>query len=499
MPTPNHELPEALYSAAQVRAIDAQLIDGGTPGIELMARAASVVWCALRQHWPEARSLCVMAGHGNNAGDGYLVAALARRAGWHVEVLAVTDPGRLQGDAATAHAEAQVAGVLVKHWSADDVLQGIVLDALLGTGLSGEVRGPYVAAIQAINASGLPVVAVDIPSGLSSDTGQILGCAVKADLTVSLVGLKFGLLTGQAADVVGALVFDDLLVGSPDLLTSPTVAQRLRPANLPRLAPRPPTAHKGKYGRVLVIGGDHGTGGATLMAAESSLRCGAGMVSLATRVEHVAPALTRLPEVMTVAVASANQLMPLLEAAAVLVVGPGMGQGAWARSLLSAVANADKPQVWDADALNLLASGYVSLPRGCVITPHPGEAARLLGSDVARVQADRASAAHQLAQKYASVVVLKGSGSLIAAPDGRLALCDKGHPAMATGGLGDVLSGVIGALLAQHLPPFEAACLAVWLHASAGEELGTHGRGLAATDLIPVIRRLLEEQQPCLS
>ncbi|WPP02322.1 NAD(P)H-hydrate dehydratase [Pseudomonas sp. HR96] len=499
MPTPNHELPHALYNAAQVRSLDQQLIAGGIPGIELMSRAANAIWQALVQHWPQERSLCVMAGHGNNAGDGYLVAAVARRAGWHVEVLAVSEPGRLQGDAATAYAEAQAAGVMVSPWQADVPLQGIVLDALLGTGLAGEVRAPYTAAIEAINNSGQPVLAVDIPSGLSSDTGEILGCAVKADLTVTLIGLKFGLFTGQAADVVGTLVFDDLLADPALVGLVDSVAERLGPGHMPSLAPRPPTSHKGQYGRVLVIGGDHGTGGAALLASESSLRCGAGMVSLATRAEHAAPALTRLPEVMVAAIHSANQLMSMLEAAAVLVVGPGMGQQSWGRSLLSAAANCAKPQVWDADALNLLASGYVALPEGCVITPHPGEAARLLGISTAEVQADRASAAHRLAQQYRAVVVLKGSGSLIAAPDGRLALCDRGHPAMATGGLGDVLSGVVGALLAQHLAPYEAACLAVWLHAAAGQEAGAGGRGLAASDLIPIIRRLLEECSPCLN
>jgi len=498
MPTPNHQLPQALYSAAQVRALDAQLIEAGVPGIELMERAAHAAWRALRRRWPQARTLSVMAGSGNNAGDGYLVAALARRAGWHVEVFAVGDPGRLQGDAATAYTEAQEAGVLVSDWSEHSVLVGIVLDALLGTGLTGAVRSPYAEAIATINACGLAVACVDIPSGLCSDTGEMLGCAVKANMTITFIGLKFGLFTGQAADLVGSLVFDDLSADPAILARSPKMADRLSPATLPRLATRPPTSHKGKYGRVLVIGGDHGTGGAVLMTAETALRSGAGMVSLATRPEHVGAALTRLPEVMTLAASSANQLLATVEAATVLAVGPGLGQGAWGRSLLSMAASAGKPQVWDADALNMLAAGTVRLPSGAVITPHPGEAARLLNLSTAQVQADRAGAAHQLAQRYSTVCVLKGSGSLVAAPDGRLALCDRGHPAMATGGLGDVLTGLIAALLAQHLPAYEAACLGVWLHAAAGQLQGKEGRGLAATDLIPVIRRLLEEQDPCL-
>ena len=492
------QLPDALYDAAQVRDLDARLIAAGTPGMELMQRAAHATWRALRRQWPDAHELTVLAGHGNNAGDGYLVGGLARKAGWHVQVFAVGDPAALQGDAATAHAEASAAGMDIQPW-ANQPLRGIVLDALLGTGLNGDVREPYASVIEAINASSLPVVAVDIPSGLSADTGQTLGVAVRADLTVTFIGLKLGLLTGDAADLIGELVFDGLQADPAIVAQIPTSATRLDAFNLPRLAPRPRTAHKGMYGRVLVIGGDHGFGGATLMTAESALRSGAGMVTLATRAEHIPAALTRMPEVMSAAILSANQLMALIEPASVLVVGPGLGQAGWGRSLLSAAANADRPQVWDADALNQLAQGFVSLPPGCVITPHPGEAARLLGISTKEVQADRPAAARALADKFNAVCVLKGTGSLIADVEGRLALCDRGHPAMATGGLGDVLAGLIGALMAQKMNPFDAACLGVWLHASAGEQIGKMGRGLAAKDVIPAIRQLLEEQQPCLS
>jgi NAD(P)H-hydrate epimerase len=197
-------------------------------------------------------------------------------------------------------------------------------------------------------------------------------------------------------------------------------------------------------------------------------------------------------------VSSANQLLALAEKADVLVAGPGLGQAAWGRSLLSAVVGLAVPQVWDADALNLLAAEQVRLPAGCVITPHPGEAARLLGVPTAEVQADRPRAARDLAHKFNAVVLLKGAGSLVAAPDGRLALCDRGHPVMAGAGLGDVLAGLIGALMAQGMDAYAAASLAVWLHAGAGESLARQGRGLAASDLIPTIRQLLEEFAPCL-
>jgi NAD(P)H-hydrate epimerase len=321
---------------------------------------------------------------------------------------------------------------------------------------------------------------------------------VRADLTVTFIGLKLGLFTGDAADVVGELIFNNLHADPQLLLDAPSSALRLTTSNLPRLPPRLPASHKGKFGHVLLIGGDRGFGGAILLSAQSALRSGAGMVSLATRPEHVSAALGRIPEAMVVGASSANQLVGLLEKISVLVVGPGLGQAAWGRSLLSAAASASLPQVWDADALNLLADEHVSLPRDCVITPHPGEAARLLGISTAELQADRPAAARTLSKKYTAVVILKGAGSLIAHPDGRLALCHQGHPAMATAGLGDVLAGLVGALLAQGMEAFDAACLAVWLHANAGEQQGKSGRGLAASDLIPAIRQLLEEQAPCL-
>jgi len=276
-----------------------------------------------------------------------------------------------------------------------------------------------------------------------------------------------------------------------------TQPQLLTSLSLARLPPRALAAQKGDFGHVLVVGGDRGTGGAVLLSAEAALRCGAGLVSLATRSEQVPAALARLPEVMSLGVHSANQLMTPIERASVLVVGPGLGQAAWGRSLLSAVANAEVPQVWDADALNLLARAPLPLPAGSMITPHPGEAARLLGISTEAVQADRPGAARKLARKYAVVCVLKGAGTLVADPTGQLALCERGHPAMAGAGLGDVLSGVLGALLAQKMSSWDAACLGVWLHACAGQRLGAQGRGLAASDLVPAIRHLLEEHSAC--
>ncbi|WXL25207.1 NAD(P)H-hydrate dehydratase [Ectopseudomonas mendocina] len=498
MPHSPDNLPLPLYSAAQVRELDARLIAAGTPGFELMKRAASVIWDAIQQRWPRVAELTVLAGRGNNAGDGYLVARLALDSGWSVRVLAVAEPAQLQGDAALARDDAIAAGVSVTPWHADAELRGVVVDGLLGTGLNGPVRAPYEQAIAQVNEAGLPVVAVDIPSGLCADTGSVLGVAVQAQLTVTLIGLKLGLFTGQAAEYVGQLQFADLGADPSIVASQPYSALRLTEQRLPQMPVRKATTHKGQLGHVLVVAGDRGYAGAGLLASQSALRSGAGLVSLATRGEHVLASQSRMPEVMACAIESANQLLALGAAASVWVVGPGMGQGAWARSLLSAASVSPATQVWDADALNLLAQGVVRLPGRAVLTPHPGEAARLLGISSAEVQSDRPRAARALAMRYGQVCVLKGAGSFIATPDGELWLCERGHPVMAGAGLGDVLAGLIGSLLAQGLSAVEAACLAVYLHACAGERLSAKGRGLAASDLCAVIRELMQEHSACL-
>ena len=488
--------PLSLHDAAQVRALDARLMAAGTPGAVLMQRAAQAAWRALRRRWPQVRKLCVLAGPGNNGGDGYLLAAIARRAGWDVQVYSLADPARLRDAAAQAYAEACAQGVQVQPWHAEAVLDGLLVDAMLGTGLAGELREPYASAVARINASGLPCLALDIPSGLCADTGRLWGAAVRADLTVTFIALKLGLFTGAGPDQVGELCFADLQADAALCAAAPAMAQRLTAGNLQRLPARPRTTHKGRCGRLLVVGGERGYGGAALLAAQSGLRGGAGMVSLATREEHVAGALARCPELMVRGLLSSGQLLALLPGHDVLVVGPGLGQGAWGRSLLTAAAQFEGAQVWDADALNLLAAGRMQIRAGAVLTPHPGEAARLLGCSLVEVQDDRPAAALRLAQRYQAVVVLKGAGSLVT--DGHtLRLCEHGHPAMAGPGLGDVLAGLIGALLAQGLAALPASELAVWLHARAGERLGQAGRGLLASELVGVIRELLEEHSPC--
>ncbi|MCJ8170252.1 NAD(P)H-hydrate dehydratase [Atopomonas sediminilitoris] len=494
-----HNWPTALHSAEQVRAMDAALIAAGTPSFSLMQQAAAACWRVLRKHFAKAEAVTVLAGHGNNAGDGYWLATLAAQAGWQAQVLYVVEPAQLAGDAARAVAAAQAAGVSLQPFNEACQGAGVLVDALLGTGLKGAVREPYATAIRWLNRQDLPVLAVDIPSGLSADSGAVLGDAVRADVTVSFVGLKLGLFTGAGPDHVGHLSFAALQGDGAQAAIAPQ-AHALTAASTARLAPRRASTHKGQLGHVLIVGGDHGMGGAVILAAQASLRLGAGMVSVATRAEHIAPLLARQPEVMACAVRSSGELAPLLARASHVVLGPGLGQSAWSVSLASAVAASDKAQLWDADALNLLAAGRLAPPQApWIITPHPGEAARLLALSSAQVQADRPAALAQLTARFKACVLLKGVGTLLGAADAAVYCCPHGHPAMAGPGLGDVLSGALAAVWAQGLAPLPAACLASYLHACAGERLGIAGRGLAAADLVAVMRQLLEEHAPCRS
>jgi NAD(P)H-hydrate epimerase len=256
------------------------------------------------------------------------------------------------------------------------------------------------------------------------------------------------------------------------------------------LPPRPRDSHKGDNGHVLCIGGDHGSGGAIVLCAQAALRAGAGLASVATRAWHVVAVLARQPEAMAHAVESTEDLLPLLARADVVAIGPGLGQGEWGRAMLAAALACAKPLVLDADALNLLAASPRAVPDGAVLTPHPGEAARLLGSGTATVQADRAGAAQALAARHEAVVVLKGMGTLVAAPGRATRVVEAGNPGMATGGMGDLLTGAIAALRAQGLPAFDAASCGALLHAHAGDVAARDGeRGLLPTDLLACLRR----------
>lgn len=487
---------EALYTAQQTRALDTCAIhDYQVPGTTLMSRAARAAFNCLLDAWPDPEHLQVLCGTGNNGGDGFLIADLACKRGIPVTVYQLGDADKISGDALLARNQALANGVEIQPFDGVLLSLGVVVDAMLGTGLGGNVREPYQDAIEAINRCAAPVLAVDIPSGLCSDTGQVLGAAVVADLTVTFIGLKRGLFTLHAADHTGELKFTDLQVPPEIYCQVDCDSRRLELEPLLELLPaRRATAHKGLYGTVLVVGGDHGMAGAAALAAEAALRCGAGLVRVATRAQHVPALVARTPEVMPLGVESGDDFEPLLEAADLLVAGPGLGQSDWSEYLLQAAVASDKPMLLDADGLNLLAAGKLGsqIKRdNWILTPHPGEAARLLGVSTAQVQADRFAAVRDLQARYGGIVVLKGNGTLIAGED-CLLLGDYGNPGMASGGMGDVLSGVIGSLWAQLQDPLLAAALGVCLHGAAGDIASEDGqRGLVASDLIPPLRALL--------
>ncbi len=486
-----------LYTAAQVRALDQAAIHMlGIPGYVLMQRAADAAWRVLRARWPQARRIVVLCGTGNNGGDGYLVARLAREAGLEVRVIASTTQNG-QGDAARACADWQAAGGEILPASADlpdvDVNQAdVIVDALFGTGLARPVEGVARAFIERINASGRPVLALDVPSGVSADTGDVLGIAIRAAATITFVAHKRGLFTGAALDHCGELILDTL--GLPETLytLSSADAHLLDPREMLHwLPPRLRDAHKGIFGHVLAVGGDYGMGGAIRLAGEAALRVGAGLVSVATRAEHGVALNASRPELMAHAVADADGIESLLQRASVLALGPGLGQGSWSHTLWHAALAAGKPTVLDADGLNLLAREPRALPVQIVLTPHPGEAARLLGCDTSEIARDRFAAVRAIAKRYIAVVVLKGAGSLIASPGGEVAVSPWGNPGMASGGMGDVLTGVIAGLLAQGLDSWRAACLGVALHAQAGDVAAQSGEaGVLASDLFNPLRKL---------
>lgn len=489
------ELDRRLYAAVQVRELDRRAIeDHGIPGYTLMQRAAAAAWNAARDRWPLLASVAVLAGTGNNGGDGYEIACLARAAGCAVRLCEVGDQPR-RGDAATARAAWLEQGTAERFAGIDgDFFQaGLIVDAVFGTGLSRPPQGEALAAITAINGArggGAAVLAVDLPSGLQSDTGAAPGAAVRADLTVSFIGRKLGLYTGQGPALCGRVVFDALGVPEAVYQGLPPRAALLDPAELRRWLPRRPrTAHKGDHGHVLVVGGDAGTIGAVLMAARAALRAGAGLVSVATRGAHAALLTAAQPEIMSRGVESAAELQTLIGRADVVAIGPGLGQGDWGRMAWAEACASGKPLLADADALNLLAheprrSGH------WVLTPHPGEAGRLLGVGTAEVQADRPAAALALCQRYGGIAVLKGAGTLVQGEG--LALCPYGNPGMGVGGMGDALSGIVAAFIGQGLDLESAARAGVLAHALAGDRAAADGeRGLTPSDLIGELRAVV--------
>lgn len=569
----------SLYNTAAIKQLEELAITQGGISVDtLMQRAGEAAWRALRGEWSHARRITVVCGKGNNAGDGYVVARCAHEDGVEARVVSLVAVAKLKGAALRAAQACIDAGVSVTTLSSDgddaEIAKvkllceeaDVVVDALLGTGLKGGLTHLYTTVIRAINAANVPVLAIDVPSGLVANTGAIAAIAaidavvgamcavttgaisaaasavtasieqeaVRASITVTFIGIKCGLVTAYGPEFCGKIICDDLGIAPEVLARVDACANVLDFAALSESTllqqPRKRCAHKGDFGHVMVVGGDYGMGGAVRMAAEAAARAGAGLVSVITRPEHVSAINAARPEIMCYGVTRASEVLPLLARVSCVVIGPGLGQSEWSKMLFLEVLRScglnelsersklndlgglnelnglnearenkrGKQLVIDADALNLLAL-FLMRYRECanaalVLTPHPGEAARLLHISAAAVQDNRYAAIADLQRHYGGTIVLKGAGSLIIGAAKNVSVCPYGNPGMASGGMGDVLSGIIGGLLAQRFSAFDAARLAVCAHALAGDMAAQDGggeRGLLALDLLPYVRRLL--------
>jgi NAD(P)H-hydrate epimerase len=484
-------LPEKLYLAEQVREMDRLAIEeSGLTGVDLMQKAGQAVFELIQQYY-SGYDITIFCGAGNNAGDGYVIAKLALQAKIRVNLIYVSKPDDLPFDAFVAYEDfINQDGLVTEFNNAINLKRSVIIDALLGTGLGREVSGNYAEAIRLINDSNFPVIAVDIPSGLNANTGNAMGLAVKANYTVSFIALKQGMYSGNAAEYCGKIVFSSLDLPDSLFKSFDCVSRRITDFCLPR---RNRCAHKGDYGHVLVVGGYVGFSGAIRLAAEAALRVGAGLVTIATHHKHVHYMNSSRPELMCHGVDNADELLPLLSKATVVVIGPGLGENEWGRRLFRCVAKAKKPMIVDADALNIL-SNEKKIYDNWVLTPHPGEAARLLACSTSDIAKDRFSAVSALQKKYGGIAVLKGAGTLVC--DGyETAVCTTGNPGMASGGMGDVLAGIVGGLAAQEKSMFKAATLAVHLHGKAADlSAKQQGEiGMLASDLMPFIRKLVNE------
>jgi NAD(P)H-hydrate epimerase len=484
------ELRAGFYDGRGSQALD-ELARQGIPvaGFDLMRRAARASLSVISDQYPMAGDLLVVCGKGNNAGDGYLVAALAREQGMKATVLAVSSPRELENDAFEAHAEAERAGVEIVA-DVSEVrfeLYDVIIDALLGTGFQGDVRPAYRSAIEVINTAGRPVVSIDLPSGVNASTGEAQ-LAVRADHTVTFISRKVGVFTGPGRAKAGSVHLADL--GVPSHLYPDPVAYECRWEPL-SLEPPALMSYKHQRGHVLVAGGDLGMPGAVAMAAEAALRTGAGMVSIATRPAHASAMLARIPEAMTLDPQAAG-FSDRLQQMDLIVLGPGLGRQGWGLDLFETVEATSLPVVLDADGLFWLAQRSSWSGGPLFLTPHAAEAARLLAISVQQVESDRLSRARQLGERFQARVDLKGPGSVVALLD-RIEVCVHGNPGMATAGMGDVLSGIVGGVLAEAIRAKAADAVlddlfsaAIALHSAAADlaarEIGT--RSLIATDVV---------------
>jgi hydroxyethylthiazole kinase-like uncharacterized protein yjeF len=489
-----------LFSAQDIRAIE-QAFAKSHPRVSIMQRAGAKVAAKASQiaGRKKGAKILILAGPGNNGGDAWVAAELLRKAGQRVTVVPIGTSHSAEDAAKAARAAFLKAKGAVAEKLPDPIDADVIVDGLFGIGLARAPDGASAQAIEAANGSGIPILAIDIPSGLNADTGRAPGAVIHAHTTLTFIGAKPGLFTGMARDVCGHVEIESLSVAAPPSLGA--LLQRERVAAL--IPSRHHDTHKGSYGNAAIIGGAEGMVGAAILAARAALMMGPGKVYAGIAAREV-PAYDAInPEIMM------RRAEELVEDSAMTAIAIGMGLGTdkTAPRLMTAALSRDIPMVFDADALNLVASnpsigaafkaktaGIPPQSLSFILTPHPGEAARLLDVRNADIEADRIGAAQKIADTYNAIVVLKGSGTVIATPGGHYAINPTGNPGMASGGMGDALAGMLVAFLAQGLPAIDAATLAVYLHGAAADACIEHGmapHGLTASEVIFEARTLL--------
>ncbi|MCW5589477.1 MAG: NAD(P)H-hydrate dehydratase [Legionellales bacterium] len=483
-----------IYTTTAIREFEHRAVgEYGLTEFSMMQHAGEAAWQVLKTEWPQAKKIKVICGKGNNGGDGYILASLASLAGLDVEVFYLGEPSQLTAVAQLAWQSAERAHVLLTPWHSNADLQcDVIVDAMLGIGLTNTINSEVAVIIEKINQANRPVLAIDVPSGLIADTGSIAGNSVIATHTITFIGLKLGLVTGDGVSVSGKISVDKINMPESLYHKIAPFSQRVVLDDFQSyLVPRLRNAHKGNFGHVLIVGGDEGMAGAVILSAEAALRAGAGLVSVATRPEHVNAVVAHRPEIMAHGISSSEQLAPLLSRATVIAIGPGLGQQSWGKSLWQAVLKTQLPLIVDADALNLLALAP-STRANWILTPHPGELARLNHCDVQHIQQNRWQQLHAACERYQGVLVLKGAGTLIMSQEKLHSVCGEGNPGMASAGMGDVLTGVIAALIAQGFPLALSAQIGVCAHARAGDIAARLGqRGLIASDVIQTLIQVM--------
>jgi NAD(P)H-hydrate epimerase len=507
-----------ILTGSEMRRVDRRAIDGlGIPSLDLMEAAGNGIAEAMRRDDPDLarRTIAVVCGRGNNGGDGLVIARRLSARGMSPRVVLLARGADLEGDPAVNLRLAHGTGVEIVE-APDDAAWGrafewiagcdLVVDALLGTGVRGGARGLVARAIEDLVASRADIVSVDLPSGVDADSGEVDGAAIRARRTYTLCRPKVPLVIDPAARYAGSWRVID--IGIPDECVVPerSTLEWLDADAAPALPRRPRHAHKGDYGHLLVVAGSRGKSGAAVLASRAALRAGVGLVTAATPRSCLPVVAGQQAEVMTeplpettggaLALGAATRVRALLSSRDALALGPGLGtEAATGRAVAEIVAERTAPVVIDADGLNAFAArgaGKTTLRAGkipLVLTPHPGEAARLLGTSPGEVQRDRIGAARALASLTGAVVVLKGHRTLVAEPSGAVRVNGSGNPGMATAGTGDVLTGIVGAFLARGLPALEAARLAAFVHGDAGDRAAASRgeEGLIAGDLIEAL------------